>query len=663
MKKLTKTIIALLIVLAMPIATYASSLTSSYSSSSYKSTSTTEERYLSELSTEERESYNKLSSSSDFNILTYDIKMKVNLDNTFDITEDLVTYFYSNKHGIKRNIPVKNTVLSTSGETTNRAKISNIVVSDQFTTESENGELILKIGSASSYVRGRKAYTIKYRYDLGKDRFSGFDELYYNIVGTGWTCKIGKVKFSIEMPAEFDKTKLGFSTGSRGFSGYESKDLQYEVVGNTITGTYTGTLLSGQGITVRCELPENYFAEAKDTMSTQIIVRSIIIAIATILGIVVWAKIGKDEPIVETVEFYPPKGMNSLEVGYFYKEGKAEKKDVVSLLIYLASKGYIRIEELEEESLLTKKKTYQIVKVKDYNGKNPQEREFFNGLFKSGDTVTKTDLQNKFYRTVDTIVSDIRKNNKESVWTKESTTKRWWIALAIVVIFLTTITGDVTSISELISGVGDFIMVGFAAVSFWPIWFIIAYGMKNRLGRGVTISIVGAIAMIAASASTMEYTPSYGIVVLLGIAGLATSMIMFNIATKRTKEQTERLGKIRGFKNFLETAEKEKLEALVEDDPQYFYNILPFTYVLGVSDKWIKKFEDITLEEPDWYKSNTGVYDYMMFNHFLNSTYRSITTNMTSAPSSSGSSGGGGGGFSGGGFSGGGSGGGGGSSW
>ena len=47
----------------------------------------------------------------------------------------------------------------------------------------------------------------------------------------------------------------------------------------------------------------------------------------------------------------------------------------------------------------------------------------------------------------------------------------------------------------------------------------------------------------------------------------------------------ELLGKIKGFRDFLDTAEKPKLEELVMQNPVYFYNILPFTYVLDVSDK------------------------------------------------------------------------------
>ena len=124
---------------------------------------------------------------------------------------------------------------------------------------------------------------------------------------------------------------------------------------------------------------------------------------------------------------------------------------------------------------------------------------------------------------------------------------------------------------------------------------------------------------------------------------------------KRTEYGNEILGKLKGFKNFLVTAEKDKLEAMVMQDPTYFYNILPYTYVLGVSDKWIKKFESISIQAPNWYDS-PNVFDIATFGSFMNNTMTSAQSAMSSSPSSDSS-----GGSSGGGSSGGGSGGGGGS--
>ena len=117
------------------------------------------------------------------------------------------------------------------------------------------------------------------------------------------------------------------------------------------------------------------------------------------------------------------------------------------------------------------------------------------------------------------------------------------------------------------------------------------------------------------------------------------------------------LGKIRGFKRFLETAEKNQLEKLVERNPEYFYNMLPYTYALDVSKIWMEQFETIAFKEPDWYEANEN------FSTFMTTTMTSVEYVMSFSPSSiddfreSSSS------DSGGGSSGGGSGGGGGGSW
>ena len=138
------------------------------------------------------------------------------------------------------------------------------------------------------------------------------------------------------------------------------------------------------------------------------------------------------------------------------------------------------------------------------------------------------------------------------------------------------------------------------------------------------------------------------------IAVLIAAFIFSFFVRKRTDKGHEILQKIEGFKLFLETAEKDRLEKLVFDDPKYFYDILPYAYVLGVSDAWVKKFEDIAVEPPEWY-NGTGSFNTFVMWHFMSSAMHSASQAMTSAPQTS--SGGGGG------FSGGVSGGGGGGSW
>lgn len=96
-----------------------------------------------------------------------------------------------NKHGIFRKIPLRNTVTRLNGtKSNNRAEISNISVSDSYTTSTQNGYKVLKIGSSSKTVSGKKTYKIKYNYNIGKDPLKNADELYFNLIGDGWDTDI-----------------------------------------------------------------------------------------------------------------------------------------------------------------------------------------------------------------------------------------------------------------------------------------------------------------------------------------------------------------------------------------------------------------------------------------------------------------------------------------
>ena len=89
--------------------------------------------------------------------------------------------------------------------------------------------------------------------------------------------------------------------------------------------------------------------------------------------------------------------------------------------------------------------------------------------------------------------------------------------------------------------------------------------------------------------------PMYIVENIVGIISIIVLTMFIKIMPKRTKYGNELYGKIKGFRRFLENAEKQQLEALVEKNPQYFYDILPYTYALGVSKKWMEQFETIAL--------------------------------------------------------------------
>ena len=71
------------------------------------------------------------------------------------------------------------------------------------------------------------------------------------------------------------------------------------------------------------------------------------------------------------------------------------------------------------------------------------------------------------------------------------------------------------------------------------------------------------------------------IVVFAGVNFAGELCIVF--MTQRTKSSIELMGKILGLKNFIEKAELNRINILVEENPNYFYNILPYAYVMGLT--------------------------------------------------------------------------------
>lgn len=544
-----------------------------------------------------------------FIIDNYNVDIKVNLDNSYDIEENISLTFSEYRHGIIRYIPYNNTVIrEDNSKTKTMASIKKISIDNKSSITTSKYYKEIKIGDPNKTIIGREDYKINYKFIIGSDNEPAFDEFYFNIIGTEWDTEILSTTFSITMPKDFDKENIKFSYGTFGEGKIEN--LEYKVEGNKIIGELNSTLYEKEGLTIRLLLPEGYYTNIKSDFTPLVFMSFLLPILFLLYALFAWFNYAKDEKPVEVVEFYPPDNLNSLDIAFMNK-GNATKKDVVSLLIYLANKGYIKIKEIKK-GVIIKKDSFELHKVKDYDGDNKEEKLFMNGLFKNKNIVREVDLQEKFYTTIDSII--LTKNslkNKSIIYDQKYNTSKMLIIIFMILTFI-------------LKYINPIIRFGFTSL----------YDGVRYVDIYQKISFV------------------------LGLELLILAIFLF-IKPKRTMYGNEILGRIKGFTHFLKTAEKDKLELMVQDDPNYFYNILPFTYVLGVSTIWIKKFESIIKTPPEWYDGNRA-FDMYVFSSFMNNTYKSAESSMTRRPpaESGGSFSGGGGGFSGGG-----SGGGGGSSW
>lgn len=543
--------------------------------------------------------------SEGFVIKDYQVNVDVTEDRVYKITETITCDFSEQKHGIFRCIPTIFRVERADGSKAKMvATIENFNADtdweydDEYEFEgSASAYYTVRLGSAYNTVIGEQKYTISYDYVCSPDTLKDADEFYFNIIGSGWKTDIEHASFTVNMPKNFDVQTVGYSMGFAGSAGVPEGELVNAVSERTISGETLRPLSEGEALTVRVELPDGYFTNSDNGLGN--LWRYLVTIILALVSIVMCWKLGRDDKIIPVVSFEAPEGYNSMDVGVM-DHLDATDDDALSLLVYLADKGYLKIEPLPDwRGKLEHSKNFKFHKVKEYDGNNPCEKEFLDGMFGAGDTVKSVDLEDKFYETIETV------RQMEAGLTAKLVSRKGRGPITLMII-----------------------------ASILLIWLPSRQygGLFNYISTMYGVSLIG---------------------FLVGLACIVVMMICWKFIEKRTPLGIELAGQARGLKEFIETAEKDRIEQLIEDDPQSFYKIIPYAMVLGVSDKWIKKFKDITLERPDWYMYDSPVMEGYMIGHILSSTLNNTMSRVAEAPSSSG----------GGGFSGGGAGGGGGGSW
>ncbi|MGN6751162.1 MAG: DUF2207 domain-containing protein [Intrasporangium sp.] len=313
------------------------------------------------------------------------------------------------------------------------------------------------------------------------------------------------------------------------------------------------------------------------------------------------------------VQFQPPKGVQPGMVGTIIDE-TANPIDVSATVIDLAVRGYIRIEEIEAESMF-KRTDWRITRLTPPADDRllPYESELLSGLFRGGqDEVLLSDLKNTFAQTLKRIQSLMYREVVQRGWFRQSpqTQRSVWQGFGVV-----------------LAVVGGLVL------------FYGQSALAAILGGGFTGGVVLGIGLV--------------------LSGVIVFLVGGRMAAK-TPEGSTVLAQSLGFKEYLVTAEAGQIA--FDEASNIFSRYLPYAVVFGVADRWARTFADVAraaeaanqpLVMPTWYIwSGNAFPDFTSIASGVDSFSTTSTGTFTSTPGSSGSSG-----FSGGGFSGGGGGG------
>ncbi len=498
----------------------------------------------------------------------------------------------------------------------------------------DSGFLSVDIGDTSLKTNKTFTYVITYDYCLTKSQ-EGKNALHLNAIGTGRDAKIENASVTIITPKGYIDSvcRVGLSEETGEWHGEVTESRLDD--GRTKLSVKDVALAEKEGVTIEMNFEDgvlsNYF---EFTPYWFLIAELLIFAAIVLLKLFVFNK----NRIMPVVNYEAPYKMDPLKMGKLI-DNSVDGEDVTSLIYYWASKGFIKIN-------LDDKKDPVLIRIRQTLPDDfpSYQKVMYNSLFLKGDMIQTSSLKNSFYKVVAQVSALVNGQNKNLY---DSKSKTFSLVLAVIGGFILGLAPFLISILQISGKLLSFFSF-FTVVPAVALNILMQTVMFNRhkfkkltfilccLGLTLLGAFIGLFYVFLVPSGIIGVVPKI-LIYASGVAVWLSSVLIIS----RTKEYNDTLNEILGFKNFIKLAEKDQLEMMLEEDPQYYYNILPYAQVLGVSSIWEEKFQSLTVEPPQWLTGNmvSTYIEFRIISGIINSSLGRMSSDFVSRPSSSGSSG------------------------
>jgi uncharacterized membrane protein YgcG len=524
--------------------------------------------------------------------------------------------FYINKYKLFQNTTFKVKQVLKNGEK-----------EDYHTEKAVNG---IKLFTGTQYkflLNGVYTYTIVYETEHQLKQLDEFDELYWNVTGTGWSFRMDSVSCTVVLPKGSAPLSNRCYTGKQGSTNEDCLLTTQTADDSTIVVFKTTKALQpNEGLTIATSWPKGFVKNTSWWQRTKFYVwnnRAVFLLplaalFSFIFCFIFWMLYGRD-PKKGTVYplFEPPAGYSPAELGYIYFQ-KYTGQLTAATIVDAAVRNNIKI-DVERDGFIFKHNEYVFSK-SDKKSKPPTTNynDFWSDV---KDLIGKRIEKGKYNSDLADLTKTIKKHCEERYKGKPKNKLKGlfmlndrYMALPMVVCFL-------TGIWALIEVMGSAVRK-----NYWHFAYF--------------------------------------------IAGIFLCAMVFKLFAKLLKAYTLSGRKMRdtieGFRMFLATADEQRFDTMnpLKKSLELYEKYLPFAIALDCEVEWGNKFEEIiTTAQID----NSGISSFShsssshrdSFGSSFASSFSGTISSASTPPSSSsgggssfggGSSGGGGGGGGGGGW-------------
>jgi len=336
-----------------------------------------------------------------FVIDEYDVTIAIQSDGSLLVNEVIDVTFSELRHGIERKLPYRYEYNDDQDEI---LSYNNFSINNQFTILSDGPDKVLRIGNPDVFVNGEQSYTLSYTASPWIIQYSGYQELYRNIVGTQRDTSIAQVNFTISAPDTIDLSQLksGDIIIVKWWQ-WSTWWIAWTIQDQKVTGQTTD-LLSNQWVTIGIKFADQSFSgiisptyenSIDDSFNEEFSLWDKILWLSPfIIFVVIWLggyllskykeqqKIKRAWPLV--TQYYPPVWVTPALAGYIDND-QFDTSDFMATLYDWWARWYLTISQETEDKFFGKKSHITYQKIKSPTDLVPYEQIIWDTMFSKSD--------------------------------------------------------------------------------------------------------------------------------------------------------------------------------------------------------------------------------------------------------------------------------------
>lgn len=381
---------------------------------------------------------------------------------------------------------------------------------------------------------------------------------------SGFEYPVSSMSFSVTIPGSFAAEPYFYSGY---FQQSIESSLTYDINGNVISGNVTAQMKDKETLTMSMEVSQEMFPE-KTFVTEEVTVHLTVMAVCAGLTLLYWLLLMRSAPVYYQHRTTPIEGIHAGEIGSRLAMNGA---DLTMMVFNWAQLGYLRIQPDKRGRVwLTKR-------MEMGNERSAFEVRCFHQLFGKSASVDGTGSRYaRLWLKVNQTVSGIK--DRRNV-------RRVFRILACLTMccagvgFALHVT-DAAALQVLLG-------IALAAAGYVLGWKIQSGVMKLYLrgNRELLASLLCAIAWIGLGIWGEQLLPAFLAVLMQVVAGFAAAY-----SGRRT--QTGRLNacQLLGLRYYLRHVKSEELKVCMDQNPEYFFEMLPYAMAFGVEDAFARRF-------------------------------------------------------------------------